>query len=878
MRRLWQDLRYAARVLEKSPGFTLTAILTLALGIGANTAIFTLIDGVMLRSLPVQDPQRLMVFSWKAHHQPKRHGTSSYGDCYGNGATVGCTFPLPLFQQMRSQANVFSGITAFAGPLQTNLSGNGPGSIARAEVVTGDYFATLGIKAAEGRLFGLADDSPAAPAVLVLSFGYWQSAFGGDRSAIGRTIRLDNAPFTIVGVADAHFTNFSPGKTQDFWVPLAKIPGLNTGWLTEENIKSPQSWWLVIVGRLNPSVSIAEAQATTSSVFRNEMLHGAEPYSKSEDDPSIVLTPAPQGLTGGRGDYSTLLYILMSAVGVVLLIACANVAGLMLARSTARQKEIAVRRALGAGCARVVRQLLTESLTLSIFGGALGVLLAYWGVEAIKSLMSRGADRPFPFIVTPDWRILAFTISASFLTGILFGLAPALRSTRIDLAPALKENASTAPGGVTGRWFHLADALVVGQVALSILVLIGAGLLVRTLQNLRNINPGFEPSNLLLFGIAPSHSGYKDSHSYELYRDLQASFAATPGVESVSYSSDALLSGSLWSEDIQFPGQTGKISEETDVLEVGPGFFATMKIPLFEGRVFQEEDFASAAAAAAKEEEAGSSAKKPEAAPAARAQAKPAAQSAPRVPIQVVVNQAFVQKFLKGKNPLGETFHDSQADEPGPPPVSYQIIGVVGNTKYATLRREIDPTMYRVVPGGEVSFELRTAGEPMKLVPVVRDIVNRVDNNVPIFDIRTQSAQIEQLLMQERLIARLSTFFGIAALILACLGLYGLLAYEVTRRTRELGIRIALGAQQSDVLRLVAGQGGVLVLCGLALGIGAAIGLTQFMASVLYGVHPNDPLTIVAAACLLGAIGFLASYIPARRAMRVDPMVALRYE
>ncbi|HEV2381689.1 MAG TPA: ABC transporter permease [Terriglobia bacterium] len=879
METLWQDARYGLRMLGKSPGFTVVAILTLALGIGANTAIFTLIDAVMLRSIPVRDPERIAVFGWKAHNDPKYHSYSDFGDCGGGGEHSGCSFSVPLFSAMRSQANVFSGLTAIAGPMQVVLSGNGSPSMAQGEIVSGNFFSTLGVETALGRTLNEADDSPSAASVLVLSYGYWQKAFGGDRSVIGRTIHLNATAFTIVGVTDPHFTNLAPGKTQDFFITLASVPALNMRWLGRPALTDSQNWWLVLLGRLKGGVSMNQAQAASTSIFRNEMLYSAKPLSKEADDPAIALTPAPEGLTGRRGTFSKLLYVLMFAVGFVLLIACANVAGLMLARSAARQQEIAVRLALGASRQRMVRQLLTESVMLSVVGGALGVLVAYWGVHAITALVSSNSDRPFPFVVTPDWRVLAFTIGASVLTGICFGLAPALRSTRLDLTPALKEGALSRPMGAAhaGRRFHLGGALVVAQVTLSIVVLIGAGLLVRTLKNLRDINPGFDTRNILLFGIDPTLSGYKDAQIGSLYRDLQERFAAIPGVVSASYASDPLLSGSLWATDVHLPGQPEKSSVETDLLAVGPGFFSTMHIRLLAGRMFNSADFATAATTNAARKAAEDASKSSSSAATGAGSRKPASMGAP---IPVIVNEAFARQYFDKQNVLDAHLDDSEGDEPTTTPKSpgYQVIGVVGDTKYATLRREIHPAMYQPLTGGGAHFELRTASLPTALVPLVRDMVSRAGANLPIFDVATQSERIEQLLSQERIVARLSSFFGLIALVLACIGLYGLLSYEVARRTREIGLRMALGAQQREVLRLVVGQGILLALAGGTFGVAAAFGVTRYLASLLYGVRPVDPLTFTVVAIVLFAVAVAACFIPARRAISVDPMVALRYE
>ena len=885
MNTLLQDLRYGLRMLAKTPGYTAIAVLTLALGIGANTAIFSLIDAVMLRSMPVKDPQHLVVFTWKAKTEPKYHGYGNDGDCGSSGDGSGCSFSNPLYETMRAQTAAFSGLTAFAGPMRLDISGNGPASMARGELISGDFFSTMGVNTIVGRPIGPSDDMNGSAPVIVLSYSYWKSAFGGDRSAVGRTVRLNNVPFAIIGVADPNFTNLAPGKSQDFFLPLSAMREVKVAWFGNQSaLDDPYTWWLVMMGRLKPGVSIGEAQAAASTVFRNEMLHGAKPLSKAEDAPAISLAPAAAGLTGERQEVPSILYVMMFAVGFILLIACANVAGLMLARSATRQKEMAVRLALGAGRGRIARQLLTESLMLSAAGGALGVLLAVWGVDAITALVASGTDAAFPFVVAPDWRVLAFTVGVSVFTGIVFGLAPALRGARVDLTPALKENASSLPGGAghSGRWLRLGDSLVVAQVALSILVLVGAGLLVRTLRNLRSINPGFDTQNVLLFGVDPTMIGYKDAQSAQLYRDLQEKLAALPGVTSASYSGDALLSGSLWTTEIHLDSAAAKSNVPSDVVATGPGFLSTMHIPLVAGRDFNSADFV---AAATKESVQRAAYEAEEAARIAAAKgkavtpAKPAASPAAIAPMPILINEAFERKYFPKGSPVGQHIGDYQGDEPpvGPQP-GFLVVGVIGDTKYNNLRRAINPTMYEPFSGGGAHFELRTAGDPTRVIPLVRDVVSHADNNLPLFDMRTQTEQIERGLARERVVASISSFFGILALALACIGLYGLLAYEVARRTREIGIRMALGAKQTDVMRLVVRQGIILALAGAGVGIGAAIGVTRFMKAMLYDVHPSDPTTLIAVAALLTIVALAACYIPARRAMRTDPMVALRYE
>jgi len=843
-RRLWldelaQDLRYGLRILRKSPGFTLVAVLTLALGIGANTAIFSLLNAVMLQSIPVRDPQQLAVLRWSAHSHPYKIGTSSYGDCkptdWQQPSSGNCSFSYPMFQKVRNQTQLFSGVAAVAGPAGLDLAGNGTASIVSGELVSGDFFQTLGVPAAVGRPLEPADERPGAEAVAVLNYAYWQGAFGGSSTAIGKSIKLNGVPFKIVGVADPHFTRLAPGKTQDLWLPLSQVAALRLPWSSSP--EKDDSWWLTIVGRLAPGTSSAQAQNALSLLFRNEVIQSSA--LKASDDPQVAVLSAQQGLTGMRNDVGQPLLVLMGAVGILLLIACSNVAGLMLSRAAARQREMAVRLALGAGRWRVIRQLLIESMMLAFAGAAVGVLLAMWGANALAAFVAANRYSPLSLDAGPDLTVLAFTVGTAVLTGVLFGFAPALRGTRVNLTPALKENASgiSGAGPAQKHKFSFGNWLVVAQVALSVIVLAGAGLVVRSLVNLASVDPGFDARNVLQFGVDPTLTGfYKGNEMEILYRELHTRLSSLPGVTSVTYSSGTLLDGGLWTSDVLIQGRADPSKVETQMLAVGPDFFTTMRIPLLAGRVLNQADVESVRDVA-------------------------------------VVNKAFVRKFLQNREPLGLHFGGEQSKDP-----QYEIVGIVADTKYEDLRKDERATAFVPLKKHEAHFAVRTASDPHLVIPDMRRVVSGLDNELPVFDIRTQTERIERLLFNERLVARMASLFGLLALALACIGLYGLLAYEVAQRTREIGIRTALGAQRRDVLRLVGTKGLMLVVIGVIFGMIVAIGVTRSLGSLLYGVQPTDPATLFAVGILFLVVGWLACWIPARRAALVDPMVALRCE
>jgi len=842
---LVQDLRFGLRMLRKTPGFTAIAVLTLALGIGANTAIFSLINAVMLRPLPVRDPQQLVVLKWSARQWPKLNGSSQWSGCpikatgLKDPVPEGCSFSYPMFEQVRAQNNIFSAVFALVPSPQFGVSIDGHAGFANGEYVSGEFFRALGLRASVGRLLGPPDDSANASLAVVLSYSYWQRQFGGAPSVIGKLITINNVPSTVVGVGPPGFFGLDLGITQDLWLPLSAQPRpVQDVGKTED----PASWWLMICARLKPGVKDAQAQAATEVVFRRGVTSGPSPLLKPEDAPHIELPGIGRGLATLRRFFGDPLFLLMAGVGLVLLIACANIASLMLARTAARQKEFAVRFALGAEFSRIFRQLLTESLMIAAAGGLLGVVLAYLGSRSLAGFVSANWWASLAVDVHPDLRVLAFTVAIAALAGILFGLAPAALSARTAVAPALKESAPLLSEEVNKGWwnprrFGLGKALVVTQVALSILVLAGASLLVRTLIVLATMNLGFDARNLIIFNVEPELNGYKGERLASLFPELQRRLGVLPGVSSVGYSSGPLLAGGYSARDVYFPGQSG---EQAGVLDVGPNFFETMRIPLVAGRAYDAQDFNPASAKTTK---------------------------------VAIVNQSFARRFFRGRNPVGQLIC---LDQGKPPDV--EIVGVVGDTKYYGLREGIEPTMYFPMQPGGATFELRTALDPKMLIPSIREAVRSIDSNLPIDRLMTQSEQIDQDMFQERLVAWVSGAFALLALVVACIGLYGLLSFEVAQRTHEVGVRMALGASPRQVFGLVLSRGVRVVALGAVIGLAAALGLTRYLQSLLYGVRPIDPLAYAAVTVLLLVVTMGACYVPARRATKVDPMVALRYE
>jgi len=854
-----QDTRYGLRMLRGNPGFTAVAVLSLALGIGANTAIFSLVDAVMLKSLPVSAPEQLVILNWSAVKYPKRI------DCLRSrnwkdrqtGLWNSNVFSWLAFDEFRGQNQSLSDIFAFAPLGKVNVSVNGQASLAGGLLVSGTYFSCLGVHMILGRPINEADDKPNAEPVAMISYRFWERAFGRDPSIVGKAVRLNGVPFTIVGVTPRQFFGVSAAgwvamPAVDVSVPLMMQeqverlspmgkPGRGKSWFA-----APDQWWLQIMGRLKPGISKREARADLDRIYHQTLAEAGMSAERQGDLPGIELRPGGKGLDFLRLQYSDRLSILMAIVGLVLLVACVNLAALLLAQAMARQKEITVRIALGASRSRLIRQLLTESLLLAVTGGTLGLLCASWGVRILLAAWSRGWN-PIQLEIRPDARVLFFTTAVSLLTGLLFGLVPAVRATHVDLSPGLKENPAV-------RWatrrsgaarFGLGKSLIVCQVALSLLLLVGAGLFVRTLQNLKGVDLGFNPERVLLFGLDPTLSGYRDVRLSDLYAQVLNRLESIPGVLSASMSAQTLISDFDSSDKISIDGTTPQPGQRMNVAinHVGPRFFETMDIPLLLGRGLGMQDAAS-------------------------------------VPKVAVINETAARRYFGSGSPLGKTFRwQSRSDW------QIEVIGVVKDAKYARLKDEIPPTVY--VPYlqnhfswglGRMYFEVRTAADAVGTITAVRAAVREIDKDLPLIDVKAQVEQIDQSLSQERLFAKLSGFFGALALILACIGLYGIMAYSVTRRVNEIGIRMALGAQRNHVLWLVLRETILLVAVGIAGGIPAALATTRLISSMLFGLKPTDTATIIGATLLMAAVALFAGYLPARRASRVDPIVALRYE
>ena len=841
----WGEFRYSLRMVVKTPGVSAVAVLSLALGIGANTAIFSIIDALLLKRLPVKSPQELYrVTAGEDRSSWNYPDYVAFRDHNTSITLAACT-----------------GGTQRLGMQLADADSATPAEIVEAAVVSGNYFSVLGVDPALGRVLNVGDDRvPSASPYVVLSYNSWQSRFGSDPGVVGRKIRLNGYPFTIVGVTRPGFHGTDPSASPDLFVPVLMYGEISGEPFARWNTR--HWWWLQIIGRIKPGATIRQAETEIFAVYREqeqaELRTVQDPRFVNRAQP-IFLQPAATGHSYIRTRLEKPLLILMSVVGLVLLIACANVANLMLVRGTARQREMAVRLAVGATRARLTGQLLVESLIVALLGGIAGLILSRVGTRALLAFVPAAEWDQGSLSISPDLRLLGFAAAVSLLTGVLSGIVPALRSTRPDLVPALKDEVVSIGGSSR---FTLRNTLVVLQVALSVLLLIVAGLFVRSLGKLQDIDPGFRSENTLLISIDPTPNGYKGQRLREFYDRLRSEVERVPGVRAVSLAAITPLSGMQWNGDFNVEGYQWKPSDVKyiDMNAVSPRFFETLGIPLVFGRDFRDED-------------------NPVYYPAPPEQDIPGVQPAePPGPRVMIINESMAKQFFEGRNPIG--LHVA-LDEKYNPERAYEIVGIVKDSYYFSLRETPKPMLY--VPTWRAlwpsrSLCIRATRSAPDLVETVRHLAARIDPGVPVTESRTLQDQVDANILEDRLIAALSGFFGLLALLLAGVGLHGVLSYTVTRRTREIGIRVALGARRVEVLRLVLCDAALLVGIGALIGVPAALAASKVIRSLLYGVGALDPIAIAGGTLLLLAVAALAGIVPALRATKVDPMVALRYE
>jgi predicted permease len=843
---LWGDVQYGARILRKSPGFTAIAVGSLALAIGANTAIFSLANEVMFERLGVVHPEQLRLFTTVLDKHSVRMSHWGMISPLPGGLRRNDSFSYPAYQQLKKENTAMGDIFAFKDNFQANVVAEGSPQAVRLELVSGNLYQEMGVQPVLGRAILPSDDAtPGTGAVAVISYGFWERAFGRASDVVGKTIAVNMIPVTVVGVNPRGFTGAqSVQSSPEIFMPLSMIPLLKAEWTwSGPFLSSPTFWWVQLMAREKPGVTTEQAQASLN-VLLSAAVRGTMKVGKDDTLPKLMLEDGSRGMNFAGRQYGKPMYVLMVLVGFVLLLACANIANLMLARASARQREMGVRLALGAGRWRILRQVLTESLMLSAMGGGLGLLLGYMGRSVLPKLTLNAWERT-DINLAFDWKVFSFTAGVTLATGVLFGIAPAWAATRAEIGTALKE------GGKSGRRNHRgwSGRAVVGfQLALSTLLVVGAGLFLHTLIRLNSIDPGFKADHLVLFDVNPQSKEYSPAKTILLHQRLEEAVRAIPGVSGVALTDVPMVANSMSNSGFFLKGdakeyKNGDESPESMMATVGQDFLPVMGIPILAGRGFTQEDAESPRAVA-------------------------------------VVNQTLAKKYFPNQSPIGKQF--SADDVTTKDRTWLEIVGVCGDTRYADLKQEPPPlylSLYRQTKSfAGATYMVRTRMKPEEIAPSLRAAVGKIDPYLPLMDIRTQQQQIDATMQQERMFASLTAGFGMLALALACVGIYGVMAYTVSQRTNEIGIRLALGAERRQVRGMVLREAGWLAMLGVGAGLVVAIGLGQLVKSMLYGLKATDPVTLVGAAGLLLAVALAAGWVPAMRASRVEPMVALRHE